>query len=346
MTAIFEFDATRLSRNLILRWDVAAHAVADGEASAEILAWIDRRAADVMTLQPWVEHRENVLATEPEADVDAVSEALALEVRGTPTWASLLECGFERTFAQTPVADRERVQREMTAVLFNPELLGELIDEVMSAERLPIAWKEIIAGAQAVEARVFALGACAELRVRSGGGLKPGEVCVELEERDGALHARVRGLGEFKHHVVDAVLADTNTDEVFTVFPACCSAASEADRRGVSSGTDRRDASLKADRPGAASESECSGATGSEQGGSNFGAWKAFRGSAAVFQQGGDAVIREDGTCEILVPLTDAARPLADKVLVIAIGRGEKEREPAGRPGRREPRRDGSRPPR
>lgn len=337
MTTIFEFNANKLSRNLILRWDIAAHAVADGEATAEILAWIDRRAADVMTLQPWIEHRENVLATEPEADVDAVSEVLALEVRGTPMWASLLECGFERTFTQTPVADRERVQREMTAVLFNPELLGELIDEVMSAERLPITWKEIIAGAQAVEARVFALGACAELRVRTGGALKPGEVWVELEERDGTLHARVRGLGEFEHHVVDAVLADYNTDEVFTVFPACCSDASEADRRSVSSGTDR---------PGVTSESERSGATGSDQGGPTFRAWKAFRRSAAVVRQGGDATIREDGTCEIIVPLTDAARPLADKVLVIAIGRGEKERKPAGRSGRRGLRRDGMKPPR
>jgi hypothetical protein len=129
-------------------WQVVCQALLDGAATEAQLGWIERRVADLPTLQMWLEFRENCLKHDPRGDPEDVQGVLALDVRETPTWRRVVECGFRRTAARVHGARRRQVMRELAAILYNPDLLSELETTVYSADQLSEAWAQIDADAR------------------------------------------------------------------------------------------------------------------------------------------------------------------------------------------------------
>lgn len=284
MTTIADFES--IEGRLRSLWNVNAIALAAGNATPEgQCAWIDRATGDAESLMVWIEHRERILAEEPESDPDEVWAVLKIspeQVQMTSTYQRVLESGFERTLANTPAKERVRVQHEMAAIVWDANAIEGLAATILAGRRLPRAWLEATEGAESIKPRVFVLKTGERIRVQHVCTPDRNAPSVEMHLSGDRLLVYLTGFKRFAGHHVDAALGRLDSDAVFTAFP------------------------LPEDR--------------NHQPAVARSAWKEWRTQADAHECDGTKVVQRNGECGLEVPIPENARPIADKVLVIVLG--------------------------
>lgn len=320
----------RVNQTLCELWYAKARLLADAQADpnavVQACAWIDRHLTKAEVLQAWLDHREQIASGEGQANDEKWAVGAASVTCSESIRHSLMESGFERTWKAAPQADRAQVQRELASLLLDSEALEDIVDTVFSAEKLPPAWLKIMAGADAVEPRVVFLETGEWLRVITQAPTDGRRVGVEMELIEGALRVCVSGLKECAGRTIDAALATLNSDPVFTAFPlpkaypveqhaidaACLEQSSGPGPCGAGLALPPRPMPQQAAAPKPTMDE-----------------WLRWRQRAEMcLDESRAVVIDADGRCEFSLAVSEAAEPLADKVLVVAVGKATR---PEGR---------------
>lgn len=341
----------RVNQTLCDLWRAKARLLAEAGATAQDGAWIDKFLMEDEILQAWLDHREGVASGEDQTP-DEEWAARAVRIKCSQgVWHHLLESGFERTLSSAPEAERAQVQREMAAVLLDADTLENLVDTIFSAEKLPTAWLKISAGADAIEPRVFLIETGEWLRVLTQAPSDGRRAGVEMEvvenqpragnelrnDKEKDLRVRVSGLQAYAGRTIDAALATLNSDAVFTALPMPKAYPVEQ---------------AQIDAAFLAQESSGPGPCGAgfilpprpmpqrmATPAPTVDEWLKWRQRAEMrLDESRETRVDADGRCEFVMAISPQAEPLADKVLVIAVGnaaRPEGSVSPPGPRGRR-----------